>query len=97
MTRRLLRKVLTGTVATLAAVLVLSGCSMKGSTMDAAGITQAQAESLPSEEQYECMRGRYEQMQREFPEAQKQISDEPWIRISGHYAALPLWGDTVTS
>lgn len=50
--------------------------------MDAAGRTQRQAESLPLEEQYEFMRGRYEQMQQEFAEAQKQISDEPWIWIS---------------
>lgn len=82
MTRRLLRRVLAGLAATLAAVLVLSGCSMKGSTMDAAGRTQTQAESLPLEEQYEFMRGRYEQMQQEFADAQKQISDEPWIWIS---------------
>lgn len=88
MTRRLLRTVLAGLAAALAAVLVLSGCSMKGSSMDAAQKTQSEAEQLTLEQQFGLLGDRYERMQDLLLDTQLRIADADtsWVWISSGVA-----------
>lgn len=72
----------------LACALGLSACDMKGDTMDAAGITLAEAKQLTLEQQFVQYGERYAEMQHLLLELQLQLTgpDHPWDWISAGIA-----------
>lgn len=91
-------------VALLAGTIVgLSACSMKGSEMDASGMTRSEVERLSLESQFGLMSARYQRMQDLLKQAQLRVADADttWVWISsgiaptqGAYAPTPLEGAT---
>lgn len=81
----------------------LSACSMKGSEMDAAGMTRSEVERLSLESQFGLMSARYQRMQDLLEQAQLRVADvdTTWVWISsgiaptqGSYAPTSLEGAT---
>lgn len=81
----------------------LTACGMKGSEMDAAGMTRSDVERLSLESQFGLMSARYQRMQDLLEQAQLRVADvdTTWVWISsgiapaqGTYAPTPLDGAT---